>query len=88
MSVLSCRIWKSFWGLLDILMTIMSWSYIVCLMLRVHIAEDVMWQLRVAYFQKYVNLKGLTTWDDVSDEFCHSETCTNCCQKCTRIPSV
>lgn len=38
----------------------------MCLMLRVQIAEYIMWQLRVAYFQKYVNLKGLTTWDKVS----------------------
>lgn len=60
------RIWKSYWGMLDVLMTLLSWSYIVCLMLRVQIAEDAMWQLRVAYFQKFVNLKGLTTWDGVS----------------------
>nr|XP_053655234.1 uncharacterized protein LOC128704203 [Cherax quadricarinatus] len=59
------RIWKSFWGILDIFMTIVSWSYIVCLMLRVDIAEDALWQLRVAYFQKFVNLKGLTTWDNI-----------------------
>lgn len=59
------RIWKSYWGMLDVLMTVFSWSYIVCLMLRVQIAEDAMWQLRVAYFQKFVNLKGLTTWDGV-----------------------
>ncbi|XP_063588724.1 LOW QUALITY PROTEIN: uncharacterized protein LOC134765858 [Penaeus indicus] len=65
--VYKCRlkIWKSFWVFLDILMTILSWSYIVCLMLRVQIAEYIMWQLRVAYFQKYVNLKGLTTWDNI-----------------------
>lgn len=48
-------------------MTILSWSYVVSLMLRVHIAEYIMWQLRVAYFQKYVSLKSLTTWDNVSD---------------------
>lgn len=53
--------------MLDVLMTFFSWSYIICLMLRVQIAEDAMWQLRVAYFQKFVNLKGLTTWDGVSD---------------------
>lgn len=61
------RIFRSFWGFLDVVMTILSWSYIVCLMLRVQIAEDAMWQLRVAYFQKFVNLKGLTTWDEVLD---------------------
>ncbi|KAG0719663.1 Polycystin-2 [Chionoecetes opilio] len=58
------RIWKSVWGMLDVLMTVVSWSYMVCLMLRVQIAEDAMWQFRVAYFQKFVNLKGLTTWDE------------------------
>lgn len=65
--VYKCRlkVWKSFWGFLDILMTILSWSYIVSLMLRVHIAEYIMWQLRVAYFQKYVSLKSLTTWDNI-----------------------
>lgn len=55
------------WGLLDILMTVLAWIYVVCLMLRVQIAEDAMWQLRVAYFRNFVNLKGLLTWDDVSN---------------------
>ncbi|KAK7067468.1 hypothetical protein SK128_018136 [Halocaridina rubra] len=57
------RIWHSFWGILDFLMTVFSWSYVVCLMLRVQIAEDIMWQLRVAYFRTFVNLKSLVTWD-------------------------
>lgn len=48
-------------------MTILAWIYVVCLMLRVQIAEDAMWQLRVAYFRNFVNLKGLLTWDDVSN---------------------
>ncbi|KAG7157719.1 Polycystic kidney disease 1 like 1-like, partial [Homarus americanus] len=65
--VYTCRfkIWKCFWGLLDVLMTVLSWSYMVCLMLRVQIAEDAMWQLRVAYFKKFVNLTGLATWDNI-----------------------
>lgn len=61
------RIWRSVWGLLDILLTVLAWIYVVCLMLRVQIAEDAMWQLRVAYFRNFVNLKGLLTWDDVSN---------------------
>ncbi|CAL4064898.1 unnamed protein product, partial [Meganyctiphanes norvegica] len=59
------RVWNSFWGMLDILMMLFAWGYIVCLMLRVQIAEDIQWQLKVAYFQKFVNIKTLTTWDEV-----------------------
>lgn len=59
------RIWHSFWGVLDFLMTTFSWSYVVCLMLRVQIAEDIMWQLHVAYFRTFVNMKSLVTWDNI-----------------------
>ncbi|KAF2364055.1 PLAT/LH2 domain [Trinorchestia longiramus] len=57
------KVWKSFWGFLDIFLTILVWSYIICLMLRVQIAEDLMWQLKVSYFEKFVNLKGVMEWD-------------------------
>ncbi|KAK4293210.1 hypothetical protein Pmani_034078 [Petrolisthes manimaculis] len=57
------RVWRSMWGLLDIIMTLLAWIYVVSLMLRVQIAEDAMWQLRVGYFRHFVNLKGLITWD-------------------------
>ena len=61
------RLWQSIWGFLEVILAGLLWAYVLCLMLRVQITEDLLWQLRVSYFQKYVNLKGAMTWDDVLD---------------------
>lgn len=61
----SCRFtfWKSVWNTLDLVFACLLWGYLVCIMLRVHIAEDLLWQLKVSYYDKYVNLKSVVTWD-------------------------
>lgn len=61
------RFWQSTLGILDVCLTILLWSYVICLMLRVQITEDLQWQLKVFYYQKYVNLKSAMTWDSVLD---------------------
>ena len=57
--------WKSIWGCLDMLLAMLLCSYVVCLMLRALIAEDLLWQLKVSYYKEFVNLKSVCSWDNI-----------------------
>ena len=64
-----CRMkfWQSIGLCVDILFMALIWCYMICLMIRAYIAEDLLWLLKVSYYQQFVNIKSLMSWDNALD---------------------